>query len=602
MLKLALEGAGFISAYDRNGIRRSLGVVAARGPRREGRPRARRPAGRRRRARRAAARDGSGYSVTLKADRERHRQRDRRRVRRCASGRDGVLGVATDLGNRIRTALGDDTSDSAQRFATEKLSATSLDVVREYALAMQALSSSQFDEARQASNAPSSSTRTSAWPMPAWPPPRPTWASPRKPRGTCKEAIRHVDRMTERERFRTRGLLYYLTNDYEACVKEYGDLLASTRPTPRRATTWRCARRSCATWRARARRCARVVTILPKRSLYRVNASLYSAYAGDFAAGEQDARWPRSCSDRWALQALALAQLGQQDSAPPLAAYESLGKSGRAPGRRYTASGLADIALYQGRFADAVRLFTEGAAADLADKEADRAADKLAALAYTELAPRPAAQARAAADQALANSTGMQVRFLAARIYAEAGAFAAGAGHRHRARRRAAGRAAGLRQAHRGRDRARPQVPRAPRSLLTEANELLDTWIGRFDLGRAYLAAGAFPQADSEFDRCLKRSGEALSLFLDEEPTSGYLPPVYYYQGRVREAPEEPARRRILPAPTWPSAGNLPTIRWCRSFARALERTEARRAGTPVTTLPQVTLTSSRPSIQHLRL
>ena len=30
--------------------------------------------------------------------------------------------------------------------------------------------------------------------------------------------------------------------------------------------------------------------------------------------------------------------------------------------------------------------------------------------------------------------------------------------------------------------------------------------------------------------------GETLSLFLDEEPTFAYLPPVYYYQGRVREA------------------------------------------------------------------
>ncbi len=71
--------------------------------------------------------------------------------------------------------------------------------------------------------------------------------------------------------------------------------------------------------------------------------------------------------------------------------------------------------------------------------------------------------------------------------------------------------------------------------LLTAANGLLDTWIGHFDLGRAYLDAGAFPQADSEFDRCLKRRGEALALFLDEEPTYGYFPPVYYYQGRVRE-------------------------------------------------------------------
>ncbi len=66
---------------------------------------------------------------------------------------------------------------------------------------------------------------------------------------------------------------------------------------------------------------------------------------------------------------------------------------------------------------------------------------------------------------------------------------------------------------------------------------LLDTWIGHFELGRAYLrATNQFAaKADSEFDRCLKRRGEALSLFLDEEPTYGYFPMVYYYQGRVRE-------------------------------------------------------------------
>ena len=59
--------------------------------------------------------------------------------------------------------------------------------------------------------------------------------------------------------------------------------------------------------------------------------------------------------------------------------------------------------------------------------------------------------------------------------------------------------------------------------------------MGHFDLGRAYVEAGRFFQADSEFDRCLTRRGEAVSLFLDEEPTYGLFPPVYYYQGRVRE-------------------------------------------------------------------
>ncbi|MFN8008419.1 MAG: hypothetical protein U0V70_15635, partial [Terriglobia bacterium] len=68
-----------------------------------------------------------------------------------------------------------------------------------------------------------------------------------------------------------------------------------------------------------------------------------------------------------------------------------------------------------------------------------------------------------------------------------------------------------------------------------ESIDLQDTWIAHFQLGVAYLNAGLFVEADSEFDSCIKRRGEALSLFLDQVPTFGYLPAVYYYQGRVRD-------------------------------------------------------------------
>lgn len=61
--------------------------------------------------------------------------------------------------------------------------------------------------------------------------------------------------------------------------------------------------------------------------------------------------------------------------------------------------------------------------------------------------------------------------------------------------------------------------PRQAIKVLIEANGLLDTWIGHFVLGRAYLDAGQFAQADGDFDRCIKRRGEVLALFLDEEPT-----------------------------------------------------------------------------------
>jgi len=130
----------------------------------------------------------------------------------------------------------------------------------------------------------------------------------------------------------------------------------------------------------------------------------------------------------------------------------------------------------------------------------------------------------------------MPVRFLAARIFVEAGALdkagpiAAALSDELPAEPQAHGKIIeGLIALKSG--NAREAI-----KTLTEANGLLDTWFGHFDLGRAYLAAGAgaLTQADSEFDRCIARRGEALSL-MDEGPTYGHFPFVYYYQGRVRE-------------------------------------------------------------------
>ena len=47
-------------------------------------------------------------------------------------------------------------------------------------------------------------------------------------------------------------------------------------------------------------------------------------------------------------------------------------------------------------------------------------------------------------------------------------------------------------------------------------------------------------EADSEFDTCIRRRGEVLELFNDDQPTYSYLPLVYYYQGRAREGLKSP--------------------------------------------------------------
>ncbi len=534
MLKRALEGAGFISAYDRNGIARTIGVrppedlddTAARelavkqglGVVLTG----------------SIAPDGRGYEISLKAAQAvtGHVIAD---TSAGASSKEQVLPAATKLVARVRKALGDSTSDSAQMFAMSSVSATSLDVVREYAAAMEAASNNGFEEARQ-------HMLKAVALDPKFGIGYQVLAVASRNLGQVEDsityiqlALRHLDQMTERERFSTRGMFYRLTGDYPQCVKEYTDLIG-------RYAGDVVARNQLALCASKLRDLRRaqdemrqVVKILPKRVLFRDNLALYANYAGDFQTAEQEARTVEAQEpDRYGRLALAFAQIGQGQAPQAIETYGLLATMGDQ-GASWAASGLGDTAAYQGRYAEAAKIIEKGAAADLALKNGERAAAKFVALAHVHLLRGQKGPAVADAQKALANSTEVKIRFLAARALIEAGDVA-------KARPLVAGLASEI--------QAEPQACakilegilalknkdlRGAIKSLTEANGLLDTWIGHFELGRAYLEAGQFPQADSEFDRCLKRRGEALSLFLDEEPTYAYFPVVYYYQGRVRE-------------------------------------------------------------------
>jgi tetratricopeptide (TPR) repeat protein len=233
------------------------------------------------------------------------------------------------------------------------------------------------------------------------------------------------------------------------------------------------------------------------------------------------------------MQALPLSLLAQGRLEEAAATYRKMATMSTF-GASFAASGLGDLAVYEGRFSEAVAIYGRGAEADIKAENPEVAAQKFAALAYAQLSRGQSRAAIAAADQALSNSNALSVRFLSARIFVEAGALA-------KALRIASSLASELANEPQAYGKIiegeialkQRHLPQAIK-LLAEANSVVDTWVGHFDLGRAYLEAGAFAQADSEFDRCLTRRGEALML-VDEDPTYGYLPPVYYYLGRARE-------------------------------------------------------------------
>ena len=159
----------------------------------------------------------------------------------------------------------------------------------------------------------------------------------------------------------------------------------------------------------------------------------------------------------------------------------------------------------------------------------------LAMLANAELLRGEKQPALGAAEKALANSQSAEIRFLAARTFVEAGETAKG-------RKLAASLGSELKAEPQAYDKLilgeaalQEHDPRQALQSLTEAKNLVDIWIVHLDLGRAYLDAGLFVEADAEFQRCLERRGEAMELFPDDMPTYSYVAPVYYYLGRAEQ-------------------------------------------------------------------
>jgi tetratricopeptide (TPR) repeat protein/predicted Ser/Thr protein kinase len=351
-----------------------------------------------------------------------------------------------------------------------------------------------------------------------------------------KLAMQHMDSMTERERYRNRGMYYFIIGDWQKCVQEYTQLV--THFPADRVGQWNLS--SCYAQLRNAPKALEAaqnaVEIVPKGVAQRLNLSFISSFAGDFAAGEKEARAGLAINPSAAqgFLVLAEAQIGQGQIDKATESYHQLEKIGALPASTATA-GLADLAAYQGEYAEASTILANGAAADVVAKNTDNAARKYLALGNIEELLGKHAAAVSDTGKALANSQTTQIEFLAANTYVDAGETA-------RAQKLATSLSSELTNEPQAYGKIitgmialkRKDANEAIRQI-TAANILLDTWIGHFDLGQAYLEAGAFTEADSEFDQCAKRRGEAIELFLDNVPTYAYFPPVYYYQGRARE-------------------------------------------------------------------
>ena len=227
--------------------------------------------------------------------------------------------------------------------------------------------------------------------------------------------------MTERERYRTRGLPLLPDRRLPKCVEEYGALLdrypADTGRTRISASAW-C---TCTTYRRHLEVSRRAVTILPKRAIYHSNLAMDLVYSGDFPAA--------------AKEAAETVKLGYVNGYLIQAFIEPWHKSSRPRPPKPTiiwkrripsdaATGLADLG--------GVRRPLFGCRQDsrkghrrttwVADKpDKDAAATKYWMLAHVQLLRKQNAAALAAAKLALENNQAFQTRLVAGQVYAALG-------------------------------------------------------------------------------------------------------------------------------------------------------------------------------------
>jgi tetratricopeptide (TPR) repeat protein len=456
--------------------------------------------------------------------------------------KDEVLHSVGVLAAEVRKALGDTTPESAQLLETATYSSTSLEATREFALAQSLQYVGKWDEAvthfqRAIDLDPNMGRAYAALGTAKF-----NLGQVQEAEQYYQKAMSHIDRMSDREKYRTRAEYFLVKHEPQSAIQEYNKLLQQFPSDTSAHTNLSFAYFLERNMPMALEEARRSMQYSGKSLVERNNLAIASMYAGDFSGAEKEAATVMQQQPTYVspYSTMAEAQIGQgrlddaRNTYTKLAAVSPHGDS-------MAKLGLADIMLYEGRANEAVAILEPAVTADIASKDSNAAATKAIALAHAHVMAGQNSAAISAAEHAIALDKEPWVLHAAGRVFVETWQF---------------DKAAKLALQMSSSIDPDPQLygklldgeialsrkdARKALSLLNEAQKMSDSWLGHFLLARAYLEAGAFPEADGEIEACIKRKGEASALYLDEAPTFRVFPPAYYYLGCIQEGLKSPA-------------------------------------------------------------
>jgi len=541
-LSVALEDASFISSYNRNQAKKIAAQLQPGASSLEETT-----------ARLVGVREGISFIVAGLIEKRGSGYKVRSRTLEAATGKivlemnenaddkKGVLGAVGKIAAQTRRVLGDTTPESAQVSAAGTFTTTSLEAAHAYSMAQDLQWAGKWEEAiplyEQAIQFDPNLGRAYAG-----------LAATSSNMGRRKDAekyyqlaLTHIDRMSDREKYRTRGGYYLANREPRKAIDEYSTLVQQFPSDAAGYSNLALAYFFLRDMPKAMEQGRHAVELAPKALLQLNNLALYSVYAGDYGSAAEVARrvLTQNAASVDAYGALAMAQTGQGQLREAEETYHQMaGISAR--GSETATMGQADLLLYQGRTKDAITLLQQANGAS-ARMDGSTLAAHFFLEAEAQLVAGKISEAATDAKSALAHDNGAISQFAAGRIYAEAGLYGPVQGIVSQLSGRLDPDSQAYGKLLEGEMTLKHGDARHAIRLFLEAQKLSDTWIGRLDLGRAYIEAGAFTEADSELENCFKRRGEASAIYLDDVPTFRRLPPVYYYLGRAQEGLKSPA-------------------------------------------------------------
>ena len=452
-----------------------------------------------------------------------------------APNKANILRAVAALASQMRTSLGDRASESAKVAEAETFTTGSLEATHEYAEAQQARNAGKTEEAikgfRRAVELD------------------PNFGSAYGNLGALyfnigdladstkyyKLAMEHIDRMTDREKYRTRGGYYLAVSDGDKAVDEFSTLVKQYPSDYMGFGALAHAYYLKHDMANAVDASRRAVEIYPRNIVYRTNASLYALIGSDYETAEREANVALQINPAYpdALTILALCETGKGNFDKASDVWHKI-ETVNADSASAAAGGLGDLGLYRSDPEQAIAALEKGIEGDVVAKATDAAGKKYVMIAEAQVMMGKKADALQSVKKGVAMSK-PNVLFAAARVYVMAGdsanaaALASELSKQLEAVPQAFGKLIeGDIQLSRGHAKEAIQLYR-------ESQRLEDSWLSRFDLARGYIEAGAFTEASTELETCLKRRGEATDIYIDEQQTFRYFPPTYYYLGRALE-------------------------------------------------------------------